>query len=314
MKKIYFVLILVTVTGLSLFSQTVEVEVTPMIDNTMFRDSDVSNGLGEFIFTGNTNKDIKKRALVKFDLTETVPEGTTVDSVSLTLIPTKVKPGNTEVVIHRVTTEWGEGTSKAEDGDGKGALATKDDATWSYAKFKSWPWVKKGGDFDIESSASNSVSEGTDAMFRSDRLTLDVNLWLQNPSLNFGWILIGDESKTATSVKFSSKDHKDIEQWPTLRLYYTGATSIDERNHIKPDLLVYQGSDLGNIYILNGGETGSSKVEIFSVTGTRIFSNQVELLSGENSLITGIQKPGIYIYRISINGTPSSGKLLITDR
>jgi hypothetical protein len=314
MKKIYFALILVMVTGLSLFSQTVEVEVTPMIDNTMFRDSDVSNGLGEFIFTGNTNKDVKKRALVKFDLTETVPEGTTVDSVSLTLIPTKVKPGSTEVEVFILTTEWGEGTSKAEDGDGKGAPATKDDATWSFAKFSSFPWVKKGGDFAIESSASNSVSEGTDAVFRSDQLTLDVNFWLKNPSLNFGWILIGDESKTATSVKFVSKDHDDNEKWPTLKLYYTGATSIDERNHIKPDLLVYQGSDLNNIYIVNGGETGSSKVEIFSITGTRIFSNQLELLSGKNKLITGIQKPGIYIYRISLNGNPSSGKLLIADR
>jgi hypothetical protein len=314
MKKIYFALILVMVTGLSLLSQTVEVEVTPMIDNTMFRDSDVSNGLGEFIFTGNTNKDVKKRALIKFDLTETVPEGVTIDSVLLTLIPSKVKPASTEVEVYVLTTEWGEGTSKAEDGDGKGAPATKDDATWSFAKFLSFPWVKKGGDFAIVSSASNSVSGGTDAVFRSDQLTLDVNFWLKNPSINFGWILIGDESKTATSVKFVSKDHEDHEKWPTLKLYYTGTTSINEQNHIIPDLLVYQGSDLNSIYIMNGGETGSSKVEIFSITGTRIFSNQLELLSGKNKLITGIQKPGIYIYRISLNGTPSSGKLLIAKR
>ncbi len=314
MKKIYFALILVMATALSLFSQTVEVEVTPDMDNTIFIDSDLSNGLGEFIFAGTTNKNVKKRALVKFDLTEAVPEGIAVDSVVLTLVPDKVKPGDTEVKMHRLTTEWGEGTSKSVGGDGKGGPATKDDATWNFSKFSTDRWIKKGGDFANETSASNAVSLGTDAVFRSALLTLDVNFWLEDPSKNFGWIIIGDESQTATSVKFSSKDHKIIEQWPVLKLYYTGATSIDERNHIKPDLLVYQGNDLGNIYILNGGETGSSKVEIFSVTGTRVFSNQVELLSGENSLVTGIQKPGIYIYRISSNGTPSSGKLLITDR
>ena len=314
MKKIYFVLILVMVTGLNLFSQAMVVELTPMIDNTMFKDTDVSNGLGEFIFAGTTNKDVKKRALVKFDLNEAVPEGVTVDSVLLTLIPFKVKPGSTEIDVHRLTTEWGEGTSKASDGDGKGAPATNGDATWSFAKFNTDPWIKKGGDFDMESSTSNTVSEGTDATFRSIRLTLDVNFWLQNPSNNFGWILIGDESKTATSVKFGSRDHDNHETWPALKLYYTGTTSINERNHIKPDLLVYQGSDLYNIYILNGGETETSKVEIFTIAGTRIFYNQVELLSGENSLFTGIQKPGIYIYRISHNGNPISGKLLITDR
>ena len=285
-----------------------------MIDNTIFIDTDLSNGLGEFIFAGTTNKNVKKRALVKFDITEAVPEGIAVDSVVLTLVPSKVKPGSTEVEVYVLTTEWGEGTSKSEGGDGKGAPATKDDATWTFSKFSTDRWVKNGGDFAIETSASNTVSLGTDAIFRSTQMTQDVNIWLQDPSKNFGWILIGDESQTATSVKFGSKNHNDIVQWPTLKLYYTGATSIDERNHIKPDLLVYQGSDLNSIYIVNAGETGSSKVEIFSITGTRIFSNQLELLSGKNKLITGIQKPGIYIYRISLNGNPFSGKLLMADR
>jgi len=314
MMKNYISLILVITTCLSLFSQTKEAQVTSSLDNTMFKDSDVSNGLGEYIFTGTTNKDVKKRALVQFNLTEAVPEGITVDSVSLILVPSRVKPGSTTVVVHIVTTEWGEGTSIAEDGDGKGAPATTGDATWSFAKYNSVPWIKKGGDFDLESSVSGSVSSGTNAVFRSDRLTQDVNFWLQNPSKNFGWILIGDESKTATSVKFVSKDHKDHTQWPTLTLYYQGATSVAELSTSDPHLSLYQGANLSNIHIQNSGDPLSGQIEIYSIAGSMIYSNNLELSTGNNTVVTNIQEPGIYLYRITADGSLISGKFMIQNR
>ena len=312
MKKIYVTYIFVLVTGLNLFSQTMEVEVTPMIDNTIFKDTDVSNGLGEYIFTGTTNKDVKKRALVKFDLLEAGLEGVIADSVLLTLFPSKAKPGSTEVAVHRLTTEWGEGTSKANDGDGKGAPATTNDATWSYAKFNSDPWIKKGGDFDIEPSISNIVTEGTDALFRSMWLTLDVNFWLQEPTKNFGWIFIGDESNTETSVKFVSKDHSDNNMWPKLKIYYQTATSAPQIPDAALNLRVYQGAGLNNITISNPGDPGVCSMEVFSITGTRLFSSRFQLSRGNNAIETGIQDPGIYVYRIIQNQKTASGKLVIS--
>ncbi len=209
MKRFYSILILTLLPGINLLSQTIEVELGASIDNTMFKGLELSNGAGEFLFAGTTDKDVKKRALVMFDLAESVPEGVAVDSAILVLVPSKVKPGSTNIKVHMLTTEWGEGTSKAEDGDGKGDAATANDATWEYAKFNTHPWVKSGGDYALDASTTSTVSLGSEAVFSSIGMTVNVNFWLANPSKNYGWILIGDESTTRTSVKFGSKDHND---------------------------------------------------------------------------------------------------------
>jgi len=314
MKKIYFILIIAIVQGLSVFSQTLEVDLTASLDNTIFKGSELSNGLGEYIFAGTTNKDVIKRALVQFDLTEAVPEGVLVDSVKIILHPTKVKPGSTEVQIQVLTTEWGEGTSRATDGDGQGAKATVGDATWTFAKYSKDPWVNKGGDFVDTISATTTSSLGNLTIFKSDRLTREVNLMLQDSIMNYGWILIGDESMKATSVKFASKDHNDNSLWPVLRLYYQGISSTNEKQSSDLKLSVYQGQDLNNIHILNQGDPGASSMEIYSITGSRIFSRHLDLYSGENTINTGIREPGIYLYRIILNGHMLSGKLLISER
>ena len=115
MKKFYFILILAILPGIKLLSQTVEVEVGADIDNTIFKDLLLSNGIGEYFFAGTTKDNVIKRALVMFDLAESVPDGVAVDSAILILVPTKVKPGSTSIDVHMLTTEWGEGSSKAED-------------------------------------------------------------------------------------------------------------------------------------------------------------------------------------------------------
>jgi len=314
MKKIYLVLTIAVAGSLSLFSQTMETELTPLIDNTMFRDLDLSDGKGAYIFAGVTNKDVTKRALVKFDLADALQEGVTVDSALLILKPTKVKPGTTTVNIHRLTTGWGEGSSEATDGDGKGAPATKGDATWSHAIFASVPWIKPGGDYALETTASTEVSVGTNAVFRSALLTLDVNFWLQEPSRNHGWILIGDEKNTATSVKFGSKDNEGRELWPVLKLFYKGTTSVSELQQLEHTFTIYQGTGMNNIQIRNSGDPAQGSLAIFSITGTRVYADELELLPGENTIVTDIQVPGIYVYQITSKGIPVSGKLMILDR
>lgn len=314
MKKIYFVLIMAMAYGQGLFSQTMEVTITPTSDNTIFLESDLSNGLGEFFFAGTSNEEVVKRALVKFTLSQDIPDGVTIDSAKVILYPVKVKPGTTSLDVHLLTTQWGEGTSKAEDGDGKGAPATIGDATWNFAMYNSVPWVKVGGDFALEKSASFDVSLGENAVFSSERITLDVNYWLQNPTRNYGWILIGDESAKATSVKFVSKDNPEQVQWPKLKLYYEGTSSITRFDESASKLTVYQGSALNSIHIRNTGDPTSSTVNVYSITGTRIYSNQLELSSGENTIETDIREPGIYVYRIITEEIPTSGKLMIQDR
>ena len=312
MKKFYYILILTILPGISLLSQTVEVEVGASIDNTMFKDLVLSNGIGEYFFAGTTKDGVIKRALVMFDLAGSVPDGVTVDSAILVLVPTKVKPGSTSIDVHMLSTEWGEGTSKAEDGDGKGAVATANDATWEYAKFNTDPWIKSGGDYAIEASATSTVSTGIDAVFSSVGITVNVNFWLANPSNNYGWILIGDEFSTSTSAKFGSRDNPDETLWPKLKLYYQGSTSINRFANSNSDLKVYQGASMEEIIISNGGDPALSFMEVYSITGAKVYSHQVQLSQGENTVNVGIQEAGIYIYQIMTEGIPTSGKLMIT--
>ena len=305
-------MILTILPGISVLSQTVEVEIGTSIDNTMFKDLELSNGIGEYFFAGTTKDGVVKRALVMFDLAESVPEGVTVDSAILVLKPTKVKPGSTSINVHMLTTEWGEGTSKAEDGDGKGAAATTNDATWAFAKFNTHPWIKSGGDYALEASATSTVRTGNDAVYSSILITANVNFWLANPSNNYGWILIGDEFSTSTSAKFGSRDNIDPLFWPLLKLYYQGSTSINEFSHSDSDLIVYQGASMEEIIISNAGDLVSSFMEIYSITGAKVYSHQVQLVQGENTVNVGIQEAGIYIYQIMTDGIPTSGKLMIS--
>lgn len=314
MKKIYFSGILSFLVFLSALAQTQEVTITPTSDNTIFQNTDLSNGLGQFIFTGVNNKNQIRRALVRFTLSNDIPDGVSVDSARLILSNVKMKPSSTSLDMYFVTSQWGEGSSSADDGDGKGAPAEVGDATWDYALFNTVAWVKKGGDFTLEKSATTSVSPGEDAILRSERMAVDVNYWLENPTENYGWILMGDESGQATSVKFASKDNNDPELWPKLVLYYEGTTAIREFDRTQSQLSVYQGSATNILRIRNTGNPLSGTVTIFSITGSRLFSERLELAAGELTVETSIHQEGIYIYQIHTDGFRTSGKLLIQDR
>jgi hypothetical protein len=312
MKKIYFSGILSFLVFLSTLAQTQEVTITPTSDNTIFQNTDLSNGLGQFIFTGVNNQNQIRRALVKFTLSNDIPDGVSVDSARLILSNVKMKPSSSSLDMYFVTSQWGEGSSSADDG--KGAPAEVGDATWNHALYNTVPWVKKGGDFAVEKSATASVIPGENAVLNSERMVVDVNFWLQNPTENFGWILRGDESGQATSVKFGSKDNNDPELWPRLVLYYEGATAVRDFDLKQTQLSVYQGSAANILRIRNTGDPLSGTLTIYSVTGSRLFSEQLEIAAGERTLETSIHQEGIYIYQIHADGFQTSGKLLIQKR
>lgn len=78
MKKIYAAPMLAMMPFSTLISLTLEVKVHSS-DNTMFKDQDVSNELGQYLFVGAD------------------PEDVTVDSVVPELVPAKAIPGSTTV-------------------------------------------------------------------------------------------------------------------------------------------------------------------------------------------------------------------------
>ena len=137
--------------------------IEPIRDNTLYQDATgaLSNGVGEYLFAGRTGafaEEKLRRALLAFDIAANVPSGSTINSVSLTLNLFKVPPGGTTWThaLHRVLSDWGEGTSNAGTPGGAGIVSTTGDATWLHTFFNTNMWTAQGGDFDPTASASTA--------------------------------------------------------------------------------------------------------------------------------------------------------------
>jgi hypothetical protein len=310
MKRLYILAVVITVAMPPLFSQTQELDLEATMDNSIFEEGELSNGAGDYIFTGVTKIDERRRALVKFDLTSDVPEGITIDSAALILTPSKVKTFGTEVSVFKVLNEWGEGTSDADMEEGKGAPATLNDATWTKAKTGGASWIHQGGDYEMESSAMAIVVSGTKSVFMSSGLLADVDSWLASPSDNHGWIIIGDESTTSTAIRFYSRENAELDSRPMLRLYYQGTTSSNPFTDRDTNLKVYQGYTPGEIIIQNDTDLGESRIDVFSIIGSHLFSQEVRLNAGITVIDSKISNPGTYIYRISSSGNSLPGRLI----
>src|SRR5262245_34839569 len=74
-------------------------------DNSIFENTDNSNGAGQYLFSGQAGLAAGiRRALIKFDVAGQIPAGSTINSVSLTLHVSKVRPGSGVYAfgVHRI--------------------------------------------------------------------------------------------------------------------------------------------------------------------------------------------------------------------
>jgi len=198
-------------------------------DNTIFEAVDSSNGMGAYMFAGKTNLGTSppaaiRRALVKFDVAQAIPAGSTIDSVMLSLHLSRDFPASGERItsLHKVLADWGEGASNAVANEGAGATARYYDATWVYAFHDSIMWSTQGGDFDAAPHAQTLVGANyTFYTWQTAAMRADAQSWLDTPASNFGWIIIGDESATATAKRFDSRENPTAINRPKLTIYYT---------------------------------------------------------------------------------------------
>lgn len=199
------------------FSETVTL--IPSADTTIFEQFPNRNlgAVPNFIVGGiahnDTESGIRARALVKFDLAQSLPTNALITSAALRLKVEAIPPdprvdGNAE--LHRLLTPWGEGNKT----DFKGERATANEATW-LNRFTGAPgggWSVPGGsapvDFAAEPSSSVFIAEDFFYTFpSSSNLVADVQFWLDHPAANFGWIIINQsESSPRSARRFSSKD------------------------------------------------------------------------------------------------------------
>ena len=187
------------------------INITPSKDNTLYEydplEGDLSNALGNHFFTGLTLMDHLRRGVLAFDIAGSIPAGSTITGVTLSLNMSRTMPETARIVeLHKLLADWGEGTSVAPDPEGQGAPATPNDATWRHRFFDTIFWTTEGGDFSATVSASQSVGGVGQYTWSSAQMVADVQAWLDNPASNFGWLLLGNESDLGSAKRFDTRE------------------------------------------------------------------------------------------------------------
>ena len=206
-------------------------------DNTLLESAtgDRSNALGQRFFAGRvgaTGLNTIRRALMAFDILGSVPAGSTITKVTLTLNMSKASGGGADrdVSLHSVLASWGEGTSIAtKPNEGIGGPSTTNDATWIHRFFDTEFWDNAGGDFTPTASAMTTVGIiGQYNWGSTAQMVTDVQEWLDNSSTNFGWLLMGEEVDVSSTKRFDSKDHLTEGNRPALCVEYLPPVLVED--------------------------------------------------------------------------------------
>jgi hypothetical protein len=184
----------------------------------------VSGGLG---FTaGNT----ARRALIRFEPGAEIPSGATIVSVELGISVTRVplSPAISIFELKRVRQEW---------------LETE--VSWNVRREPGLAWEipGAGGDEDVQPERSSSTlmqGRGRYTFPSSDRLVADLQMWVDNPGTNHGWLLWSrSENVLQTARHFASREN--VADAPELVVEYTVETGIE------PPLLSEVRADAGEV-------------------------------------------------------------------
>lgn len=220
MRIFTLVCIIIGLSSVGAFAETVELN--PDRDNTLyeFMAGEHSNGAGAYIFAGQSRANGAKRALLRFNLSP-IPAGSTIESVSLRLHMSRTTAPTRTFGLHRTARNWGEGISDAGDPGGAGVTAEPGDATWLHTFYPSQFWTTPGGDFAPTPSASRTIGGvGYYTFSTTSSLVADVQAWLDNPNVNFGWTIVG-VGTSQSAKRFDSRENLTPEFRPLLSVVYT---------------------------------------------------------------------------------------------
>jgi len=198
-------------------------------DTTLFQ-TNADNNLGNAnIISGSTSRDQNSRGLLEFDLSS-IPSSSVITGVQFQagLIRQSTSPISSAYSLHRFLKDWTEGVGGA-GADKTGSPALTGETTWNSQYFGLTPWSQPGGAAGVEyvSTASaigpsvNSVGS-TYTINSTAQLVADLQLWLDNPSQNHGWMLIASAENSADSARrFSSSELPGSGITPRLIVEYT---------------------------------------------------------------------------------------------
>jgi hypothetical protein len=203
----------------------------PTADTTLIQIAPESNlGGADFFNAGTAGNGNRNRALLLFGISDSIPEGSIINSVTLSLDMVRQPVDDWQPALfglHRINLSWSEGAQVPEEGSpGLGAPAAEGESTWTHRFFAGVPWSAAGGlpgvDFVADPSSTGFVfGLGDPVEFESTSgLTADVQMWVNNPQLNFGWMLMCESEEVRKSARsFASSENGS--GGPFLTIDYT---------------------------------------------------------------------------------------------
>ncbi len=220
-----FVLFLALEVGVAASAGAETVSIGPKKNNTIYSESENTNGGGQYFFAGTTRLNAYRRSIISFDVAGNVPAGSTIDSATLTLRMSMTNAGAQPVVVHlhRCLRPWGEGTVRGGSGEGGGGPPHDGDATWSFNVFNTSRWNAPGGDYSSASSGSTLVANAVAFYsWSSPEMAQDVQSWLDADETNFGWVVLaeGEGQPPITAKRFDSRNNVRAEYRPVLQIVY----------------------------------------------------------------------------------------------
>jgi uncharacterized repeat protein (TIGR01451 family) len=268
------------------------VTLTSVADNTLYQDptGHLSNGAGTEMYVGTTKQTSNtiRRAVLRFDLSS-IPAGSTINSVTLTLHESKTAAGaGTQTIsAHALTSSWGEGTSNAAtggtgSGQGDGIQATTNDATWLYTFYNTKQWTTAGGDFSSTVSSSTTVNGIGSYSWSGTGMVSDVQGWLSSAATNFGWILIGGESVNGTAKEFDTRENVAANR-PTLVVQYTPPPDLTITKTHSGNFVQGDAADTYTITVTNSGGATTSG----TVTATDTLPTGLSPTTADNGTVNG---------------------------
>lgn len=202
----------------------------PSADTTLHEYFPENNlGAQSYLNAGTTQNGPRTRGLMAFDVAGAIPSGATINSASLTLeVVGQPVDGDapSNFGLHRMLVGWGEGA-----GSGNppllGRTALPGEANWNSRFASSTLWASPGGmagvDFASQFSGDTFIYGVNFSPYSFDttqRLVDDVQLWLDQPGRNFGWMLLSQaENEVFSARRFGSRE--DPFRAPQLMIDFT---------------------------------------------------------------------------------------------
>ena len=172
------------------------------------------------MFVGRTGGADARRGMIAFDIAAGLPAGATVTRVSLTLNMSRTIAEDIDIRLHRILADWQEGAGQGFGNEGAGETAVPGDVTWGQRVFDSVDWSAPGGDLFPVASATTTVGGIGTYTWESSQMINDVQRWLDDPDANFGWVILGDETRSRTTKRFDTKDNEKEANRPVLIVEY----------------------------------------------------------------------------------------------